>query len=87
MAIKDQGKSPSAKDKNLKNREIDLNFIGSLEEAAESRTVASRQRIHDQVDADISIFLAKGGRISRVDSKVSGDPPRRANYRYGQHPI
>ncbi|MFT5690691.1 MAG: hypothetical protein ACI92E_000014 [Oceanicoccus sp.] len=87
MAIKDQGKSASLEDENLKSQGIDLNFMGSPEETAESRTVASRKRIHEQVDADISKFLAKGGRISRVDSTVTGDPPRRPNYRYGQRPI
>lgn len=87
MAIKDQGESASGDRGNFQNREIDLNFMGSLEETAESRTIASRKRIHDQVDADISVFLAKGGRISCVDSKVTSDPPQRPQYRYGRHPI
>jgi hypothetical protein len=87
MATKYQEKNSPGADEHLTNQEIDLNFMGSVEETAESRTVASRKRIHDQVDADISKFLAKGGRINRIDSKVSGDPPRRPNYRYGQRPI
>ena len=87
MAKKHQKKAASKNEGILNNQDIDLNFMGSLEETAESRTVASRKRIHDQVDSDISKFLAKGGHIDRVASQVTGDPPRRPVYRYGQRPI
>ncbi len=87
MARKYQKKEASKNEGIPSNQDIDLNFMGSLEETAESRTVASRKRIHEKVDSDISKFLAKGGRIDRVGSQATGDPPRRPVYRYGQRPI
>lgn len=54
---------------------------------AASRTVASRQRLHDQVDDEIASFLAHGGQISQIEPHVTADPPRKPLSRYGQRPI
>ena len=64
-----------------------LDFLSGFDEPAESRTVASRKRIHDKVDCDISRYLATGGKINRIADHVTADPPKRPSYRYGQRPI
>ena len=69
------------------DQSIDLNFIGSREEPAESRTLASRKRLHQQLDSDVAAFLAKGGKINKIDPHVTADPPRKPTYQYGQRPI
>ncbi len=66
---------------------IDRSYIGSREDTADSRTVASRKRLRDQLSSEIEAFLAQGGKIDQVDSRVSADPPRRPNNHYGQRPI
>lgn len=65
---------------------IDLSGIGVRDDPA-SRTVASRQRLRDQINDDVEAFLAKGGKIDQVDASVSADPPKRPESNYGQRPI
>jgi len=65
----------------------ELDFLSGFDEPAESRTVASRKRIHDKVDCDVSRYLATGGKINRIAAHVTADPPKRPSYRYGQRPI
>jgi hypothetical protein len=71
---------------NVENK-IDLNFMGSREERAATRTIASRQRLHDQMNSEIESFLAHGGEINKVDAHVTADPPKRPVGHYGQRPI
>jgi len=67
--------------------DIDLGYIGSREESAEFRTIASRKRLHEKVDHDVEAFLAKGGEIQQVDPHVTADPIERPRSQYGQRPI
>lgn len=76
-------KSGSTKNKD----KPDLKFIGSNEEAADSRTVASRQRLRDELSDQVSEFLARGGEIDQVERNVLADPPRKPNSNYGERPI
>lgn len=69
------------------SQEIDMEFIGSKDEAAEGRTLSSRNRIRSSLDEDIEAFLARGGAIDTVDPKVSGDPPQKPVSNYGSRPI
>jgi SutA RNAP-binding domain len=67
--------------------DIDLGFMGSREESAEHRTIASRKRLHDKVDIDVEAFLADGGEIQYVQPHVTADPIERPRNQYGQRPI
>ena len=67
--------------------EIDLNFIGSYEESADTRTLASRQRLHDKMSEEVAEFLSKGGKIDKVERNLMTDPPKKPVSHYGQRPI
>lgn len=84
MAKEDQNKETS-EEKEQEVR-IDLSNIGVRDDPT-SRTVASRQRVRDQINDDIEAFLAKGGKIDQVDASISADPPKRPESNYGQRPI
>ena len=66
---------------------VDFNFIGSKEESAETRTIASRERVRTQLDCEIEAFLSQGGKIDNVAPNVMGDPPRKPESNYGSRPI
>ena len=66
---------------------VDFGYLGSRDDTADSRTVASRQRLRDQLSDEIQAFLAKGGTINRVETSVCADPPKRPSSTYGQRPI
>lgn len=91
MSDQDQTNKQDAVDNdnidNDKENKIDLSYYGSRDDGADGRTVASRQRLRDQLSSDIEAYLAKGGKISQVDSNVSADPPKRPESNYGQRPI
>ena len=98
MAIKDQkntgkssDKSParsvSVKSNATENRDLDLGFMGSREETADSRNVASRNRLRDKVGSEVEEFLARGGKINHIERNVTSDPPKRPVSHYGQRPI
>ncbi|MEE8059416.1 MAG: hypothetical protein V3T17_16510 [Pseudomonadales bacterium] len=73
--------------KPAKDMEIDVGFMGSREESADSRTVASRNRLRDKMGGEIEEFLSHGGKIRQIDPHVTADPPQRPVSRYGQRPI
>lgn len=66
---------------------VDLNFIGSKDESAEARNVASRVRVRGQLDAEIEAFLSGGGKIASIEPNVMADPPRKPESNYGSRPI
>ena len=66
---------------------IDLGYMGSREESADSRTLASRKRIRKQMGDEIEAFLARGGTINKIDPHVTADPPQKPTSNYGQRPI
>ena len=66
---------------------VDINFLGSKEEAAEQRTVESRKRLRKILDAQIQEFIAKGGEIQEVDTHITSDPPKKPQNFYGNRPI
>src|ERR1022692_2781738 len=57
------------------------------EEAPEERTVASRQKLRDEMEKEIEEFLARGGKIDHVEPNVTADPPRKPDSDYGSRPI
>jgi flagellar basal body-associated protein FliL len=66
---------------------VDLGFIGSKDEVAEARNVASRARVRSEIENDIESFLKQGGKIENVAPNVMGDPPRKPESNYGSRPI
>ena len=68
-------------------KELDFGYMGSREERADTRTIASRKRLHDQMNSEIEAFLAHGGEINQVEPHVTADPPKRPVSHYGQRPI
>lgn len=66
---------------------VDLEFIGSKEEKAETRSVTSRTRLRSQVEEDIARFLMQGGAINQIAPDVTADPPRKPESNYGSRAI
>lgn len=68
-------------------KKIDLDYIGSREEQAETRTIASRQRLRADVDDQIEAFLRSGGNIENIESNVTANSPGKPHGNYGSRPI
>lgn len=66
--------------------EPDMKFIGSNEEGV-MRSIASRKKLRNKMDADVEAFLQKGGEISEIEPNVMADPPRKPTSNYGSRPI
>lgn len=66
---------------------VDLAFIGSKDEVAETRNSASRERVRSVLDDEVAKFLNSGGKINNVAANVMGDPPRKPESNYGSRPI
>jgi hypothetical protein len=64
----------------------DMEFIGSTEEGVH-RSIASRQKLRNQVDDQVAAFLNKGGAIDEIEPNVMADPPRKPTSNYGSRPI
>lgn len=57
------------------------------EEMPEERTVASRQKLRDEMAKEMEEFLARGGKIAQIEPNVTADPPRKPDSDYGSRPI
>ena len=66
---------------------IDISYLGSRDEPAEERTVESRKKLRESMDAQIQEFLKNGGEIEEVSSNISADPPKKPCSDYGNTPI
>jgi len=66
--------------------EPDMKFIGSSEEGV-MRSIASRKKLRNKMDADVEAFLRGGGQISEIEDNVMADPPRKPQSNYGSRPI
>jgi hypothetical protein len=56
-------------------------------EVLEDFSIASRQRMRDELDDQIAAFLARGGTIHEVPANVTSDPPKKPAPDYGGRPI
>lgn len=56
-------------------------------EALEDFSIASRQKIRDELEDQIAAFLARGGKINEVPANVTADPPKKPSPDYGGRPI
>ena len=80
-------KSPKRKGKAAQDKGIDMDYIGSKEESAETRSVASRAKLRSQMNSDVESFLREGGEIKEIEPNVMADPPRKPISNYGSRPI
>jgi hypothetical protein len=68
----------------------EVSFSSSSKVAAEvidDFSIASRQRIRDEIDDQVAAFLARGGKISEVPANVTADPPKKPSPEYGGRQI
>jgi hypothetical protein len=56
-------------------------------EALEDFSIASRQKIRDELEDQVAAFLARGGKINEVPANVTADPPKKPSPDYGGRPI
>lgn len=56
-------------------------------EALEDFSIASRQKIRDELEDQVAAFLARGGVINQVPANVTADPPKKPSPDYGGRPI
>ena len=56
-------------------------------ETQEERSVTSRDATRMELEDQIAEFLAKGGKIDRVQPHVTADPPKKPGSSYGSRPI
>ena len=49
--------------------------------------VTARERLREQLANEVAEFLARGGKITQVESNVLGDPPRKPPCNYGGQPL
>jgi len=56
-------------------------------EVLEDFSIASRQKIRDELEDQIAAFLARGGKINEVPANVTADPPKKPTPDYGGRPI
>lgn len=56
-------------------------------EVIEDFSIASRQKIRDELEEQMAAFLARGGKISEVPANVTADPPKKPSPDYGGRPI
>src|SRR5690606_40268817 len=52
-------------------------LTGSDVEVIEDFSIASRQRIRDEIDDQVAQFLARGGKINEIPANVTADPPKK----------
>jgi hypothetical protein len=60
---------------------------GAGEDSPDERTVASRQKLREEMAGEIEAFLARGGKIAQIEPNVTADPPRKPDSDYGSRPI
>ncbi|BCE01023.1 hypothetical protein [Marinicellulosiphila megalodicopiae] len=72
----------------LKFKYADTSFIGSKEEESlVERTLTSRTRLRDEMEADIEAFINGGGEIQLVAKNMRTDIPKKPQSNYGARPI
>ena len=62
-------------------------FYNGKQDAAEDRSVSSRERERDQLQSEVEKFLSEGGKINQVEPRVTADPPKKPSNNYGSRPI
>lgn len=55
--------------------------------ASAHSSLAARNKVREEMAAEVEAFLARGGQIQQVDDNVMADPPRKPQSSYGSRPI
>lgn len=50
-------------------------------------SLSSKDKEREELDRQVAEFLARGGKISQVDTHVCADPPQKPSSSYGSRPI
>jgi hypothetical protein len=50
-------------------------------------SIAARQRLREELNAQVEAFLARGGKINEIPPTFSADPPKKPTSDYGGRPI
>lgn len=79
-------RAKKVKDVVVSEDQPDMEFIGSTEEGV-LRSIASREKLRNQVDNEVEAFLKAGGSINKIEPNVMADPPRKPSSNYGSRPI
>jgi hypothetical protein len=71
----------------------DTTYVSTASKAAaepdviEDFSIASRQKVRDELEAQIAEFLSRGGKIAEVPANVTADPPKKPTSDCGGRPI
>jgi hypothetical protein len=97
-AINDEELEESGVDEEEEDEELDgplgsddVNYSAPVKavesEALEDFSIASRQKVRNEIEDQIAAFLARGGQINEVAPNVTADPPKKPTPDYGGRPI
>lgn len=67
--------------------DLGLAASSKASEVLEDFSIASRQRLRDELQDQIAAFLARGGQINEIPPNVTADPPKKPAPDYGGRPI
>jgi len=67
--------------------ELSVSSSKAAPEVIEDFSIASRQKVREELEDQIAAFLARGGKIMEVPANVSADPPTKPVPDYGGRPI
>jgi hypothetical protein len=85
----DEGEEDEAEEELLSSD--DVSYAASSKaitaEVLEDFSIASRQKIRNELEDQIAAFLARGGKIAEVPPNVTADPPKKPTPDYGGRPI
>lgn len=59
----------------------------AVEHPDEDVDTSAREHLRVQLQSDVEVFLAQGGKISEIPQNVVADPPKKPQSNYGGQPI
>ncbi|ASP38161.1 hypothetical protein CHH28_05440 [Bacterioplanes sanyensis] len=65
----------------------DYNAQDAAADKAQADSALSREQLRKAMQSDVEAFLARGGKIQKIDNNVMADPPRKPQSSYGSRPI
>lgn len=86
----EEGDVEDADDESLDRDEVGYaapSKAAAVVETLEDFSIASRQKIRDELEDQVAAFLARGGQINEVPANVTADPPKKPSPDYGGRPI
>jgi len=65
----------------------DAHDESSHDDVVVSTSSAARDEMRQSMEDDVAAFLARGGKIQKIEDNVMADPPRKPQTNYGSRPI